>query len=157
MACIPRFLAEVYLTQYSITTFLCPIPLRLLARRGRISKPCLQTRSLQVKTADRPRRSLRLPSHLLSLPITCPGCGAFTQITNPNQAGFYSLKRKSVNAFLAHPGFQSREGNSTTRNPDLGLAKTRALQDLDPIRRLPHISAGMFGTPVQIISILTCG
>lgn len=156
MACIPRFFAEASLTQYSIPTFLCPISLRLLLR-GRICKSRLQSRSLQVKTTDRPRKALSPPSHLLSLLITCPGCGAFAQITNPNKAGFYSLKRKSVNTFLAQQDFQSRKCDSTTRNSDLGLAETRVLQDLDPNRRLPHVSAGMLGTvSFKITSILAC-
>lgn len=157
MACIPRSLAEASLTQYSIPTYLCPISLRLLLR-GRICKSRLQSRSLQVNTTDRPRKALPPPSNLLSLLITCPGCGAFAQITNPKKAGFYSLKRKSVNAFLAQEGFQSRKGDSTTCNSDLGLAETRVLQDLDPNRRLPHISAGMLGTvSFKITSILICG
>lgn len=153
MACIPRFLAEVYLAQYSIPTFLCPLPLRLLARKGRVCKSLLQTRSLKVKTAGTPRKALPLPSHLLTLPITCPGCGAFTQITNPKNAGFYSLKRNSVNVFLAQQAFPSRKGNL-----DLKLAETRVLQGLNPSRGLPHISAGISGTvPSKIVFILTCG
>ena len=154
MACISRFFAEASLTQHRIPTFLCPISLRLLPR-GRICKYRLQSRSLQVKTTDRPRKDLSPPSHLLSLLITCPGCGAFAQITNPNKAGFYSLKRKSVNAFLAQRGFQSKKCDSTS---DLGLAETRVLQDLDLNRRLPHVSAGMLGTvSFKITSIFTCG
>lgn len=38
---------------------------------------------------------------LLDLPRCCPGCGAFTQITNPDQAGFYGTTRKAVRAFIA--------------------------------------------------------
>lgn len=158
MAWIPRLLAEAHLTQYSIPAFLCPTVLRLVLRRGRICQSRLQTRSLQLQTADTPRKASPLPSHLISLPRTCPGCGAFTQITNPHKAGFYNLKRKSVNAFLAQQGLESRDGDSTTRNPDLGLAETRVLRDLDCNRRLPHISFGMFGTlhSKVIISTLTC-
>lgn len=148
MAGIPRFLTEAYLTQYSIPTFLCPLPLTVLTRRGRIYKFRLQTRSLQVKTNTN-CKALPLPSPLLSLPITCPGCGAFAQITNLSKAGFYSLKRKSVNAFLTQQGFQSGEGGSTTHNPDSGLAETNVSQDLDQTRRLPHISAGMFAAPFR--------
>ena len=38
---------------------------------------------------------------ILDLPRSCPGCGAFTQITNPDQAGFYEITRKGVEAFIA--------------------------------------------------------
>lgn len=140
MAYIPRFLAEAFLTHCSIPTFLCPIPLRLSSvRRGRICKSRLQVRSLQVRTAT------PLPSRLLTLPKSCPGCGAFTQVTNPKNAGFYSLKRKSVNVFVAQQALESRGGDSASRNPDLFLADTRPLQVSDPSRGLTHISGGMSG------------
>jgi hypothetical protein len=37
----------------------------------------------------------------LILPRSCPGCGAFTQFTIPEQAGFYDFARKAVQAFVA--------------------------------------------------------
>lgn len=158
MASIPRFLAKDYSTHCSIPTFLCPIPLRLLlARRGRICKSRLQMRSLQLSTAGTPPKALPLPSRLLTLPRTCPGCGAFTQTTNPNNAGFYSLKRKSVNAFVAQQALESREGDCTTRHPDFSLSNPRLLHVSDPNRELPHILGGRFGmVPCKTISILTC-
>ncbi|KZZ97014.1 hypothetical protein AAP_00657 [Ascosphaera apis ARSEF 7405] len=39
-----------------------------------------------------------------ALPVSCPGCGAFTQWVYPDEAGFYTLTRKTVRSFLkAHP------------------------------------------------------
>ena len=38
---------------------------------------------------------------LLDLPRSCPGCGAFTQSTSPDQPGFYGANRKAVQAFIA--------------------------------------------------------
>lgn len=38
---------------------------------------------------------------LLDLPRSCPGCGAFTQNTSPDQPGFYGANRKAVQAFIA--------------------------------------------------------
>lgn len=159
MTSIHRFLAKEYSTHCSIPTFLCPIPLRLLlARRGRICKSRLQKRSLQLRTADTPPKALPLPSRLLTLPRTCPGCGAFTQITNPNNAGFYNLKRKSVTAFVAQQALEAREVHCTMQHPDFLLANTRQLHVLDPNKGLPHISGGRFGmVPFKKISILTCG
>lgn len=154
MASIPRFLSKECSTHCSIPTFLCPIPLRLLlARRGRICKSRLQMRSLQLRTPGTPPKALPLPSRLLTLPRTCPGCGAFTQITNPNNAGFYSLKRKSVNAFVAQQALELREGDCTTRHPDFLLTNTRLLHVLDPNR----VSGGRLGIVFfKTISILTC-
>ena len=37
-----------------------------------------------------------------SLPVQCPGCGAFSQTTSPEQAGFFDLGRNSIKKFLGH-------------------------------------------------------
>lgn len=35
------------------------------------------------------------------LPVSCPGCGALSQVFAPDEAGFYKLTRKGVQAYLA--------------------------------------------------------
>ncbi|KAI5302959.1 hypothetical protein KEM56_000181 [Ascosphaera pollenicola] len=35
-----------------------------------------------------------------ALPVSCPGCGAFTQWVFPDEAGFYTLTRRSVKSYL---------------------------------------------------------
>lgn len=45
----------------------------------------------------------------VALPLSCPGCGGLTQWVNRDEAGFYSVSRKSVKAFL----LQSRIPNSS--------------------------------------------
>lgn len=35
-----------------------------------------------------------------SLPLSCPGCGAFTQWVTPEEAGYYSVNRKSVKEYI---------------------------------------------------------
>ena len=40
------------------------------------------------------------PALLKQLPWSCPGCGAYTQLVEPDEAGYYSLTRKSVRSFL---------------------------------------------------------
>ncbi|KAI5293219.1 hypothetical protein KEM52_005735 [Ascosphaera acerosa] len=37
-----------------------------------------------------------------ALPVTCHGCGAFTQWVYPDEAGFYTLTRKTVKAYLRY-------------------------------------------------------
>lgn len=45
--------------------------------------------------------SLAESEKILDLPRSCPGCGGFAQTTNPDQAGFYGVTRKAVQAFIA--------------------------------------------------------
>ena len=40
-------------------------------------------------------------TQLALLPWTCPGCGAYTQIQNTEDAGFYTTSRKAVKAFVS--------------------------------------------------------
>ena len=45
-------------------------------------------------------RLIRLSQEFRHLPLTCPGCGAFSHDQNPADAGFYTLTRKPVETFL---------------------------------------------------------
>ncbi|KAI9681390.1 MAG: hypothetical protein M1817_002673 [Caeruleum heppii] len=59
-----------------------------------------ETRSSQdIAPSDRGRRAL---------PTSCPGCGALTQTREPAEAGFYTLTRGSVKAFVRNAGDSSR-------------------------------------------------
>lgn len=70
-------------------------------RQGRLAPfPETQGSSCHLRTLAR-SFSLAQPDKLLDLPRSCPGCGAFTQSTNPDQAGFYGANRKAVQAFIA--------------------------------------------------------
>lgn len=74
-----------------------------------------QRRRFQVQKSSTPHQPLPWPSLLLDLPRTCPGCGAFTQIKDPSNPGFYSINRKAVNAFVAQRRHGLREtGESAT-------------------------------------------
>ena len=44
---------------------------------------------------------VQLPPQRVSLPLQCPGCGAFTQVSDPGHAGYYSSSRTSVKLYLA--------------------------------------------------------
>ena len=65
------------------------------------------------------------PSQLLLLPKTCPGCGAFTQSTSSDQAGFYSVNRKSVKAYIA-------QGLSQKRDIGESYIYKKSLEQVDP-------------------------
>lgn len=64
----------------------------------------IRARQIHIDTGKSPTDKLPTPLQLLTLPRSCPGCGAFTQFVSPGQAGFYSTDRKSVKAFVAHYG-----------------------------------------------------
>lgn len=34
------------------------------------------------------------------LPVSCPGCGAFTQWIDPKEAGYYTTTRRAVKAYI---------------------------------------------------------
>ena len=57
-----------------------------------------------------PSHGFATPLQLLSLPRSCPGCGAFTQIVSPEQPGFYGTNRKSVKAFIGRNGQRPSKG-----------------------------------------------
>ena len=59
---------------------------------------------LHNQLATRPKSGVPTHSQLLDLPQCCPGCGALTQVLNPDQPGYYSTNRKLVKAFLANHG-----------------------------------------------------
>ncbi|KAK2801947.1 hypothetical protein FQN51_005096 [Onygenales sp. PD_10] len=46
------------------------------------------------------------------LPYSCPGCGAFTQWVSPEEAGFYSLRRKPVKDYIRRTSAQRKEEGS---------------------------------------------
>lgn len=68
----------------------------------RLSRP--RRHRLHVDGTATPSHGFPTPSQLLSLPRSCPGCGAFTQTVSPVQPGFYGINRKSVKAFLGCNG-----------------------------------------------------
>ncbi|KAK2802121.1 hypothetical protein FQN50_007485 [Emmonsiellopsis sp. PD_5] len=43
------------------------------------------------------------------LPYSCPGCGAFTQWVSPEEAGFYSLRRKPVKDYIRRISAQRKD------------------------------------------------
>ena len=57
----------------------------------------LANSSLRIRSAS----PIQLQPQPVSLPLQCPGCGAFTQFSDPGHAGYYSSSRRSVKIYLA--------------------------------------------------------
>ena len=65
------------------------------------------TPRLGVHTAAEDSRlpsAVKKSSLLVALPLSCPGCGAFTQDALSHEAGFYSAGRKAVKSFIQAQG-----------------------------------------------------
>ncbi|KAM0494535.1 hypothetical protein D7B24_007780 [Verticillium nonalfalfae] len=118
--------------------YLCPA-LSLSAQRGRGvphqttvapgQRRCLHAESNLSDPLE------RLPSDpadadalaLAKLPLQCHGCGAFTQTTEPDQAGYYDLNRKSVQKFAASEHeYEIKKGEI-----EEDFVVTKALEGLD--------------------------
>ncbi|MCJ1381795.1 hypothetical protein MMC17_004906 [Xylographa soralifera] len=96
-----------------VPNFLCPAlarpsVLQVFSRpRARSSKPAptaprILYRCIHVQVNESPPVIHPLASTQLSLlPWTCPGCGAYTQIQNTGDAGFYTTSRKAVKTFVS--------------------------------------------------------
>ena len=103
MACTARAQAKTILKHGSVAAFLCPALLRppLCTPYARKSQAHIQTRQIQVEAGiigpiEQPHNA---PT-LISLPSQCPGCGAYTQSSHPENAGYYSVSRKSVKSYI---------------------------------------------------------
>ena len=81
------------------------------------------------------------PAHLVSqraqsvagLPWTCPGCGAYSQVDNTDEAGYYSLTRKQVSANASGdktPLAASRDSEQRLLQSILKNARQDTLQDV---------------------------
>ena len=132
MRAIARYGSTSSLTKRSIPAFLCPGlepgNLASLGRKRNASRRLqTQTRRLQLHTEPRTLKQDYVPVASLGLPKTCPGCGAFTQTVKTGDAGYYSISRKSVRAFVAQ-----REG-SIRRISEEARIFDHAVQKADPI------------------------
>lgn len=123
--------------------YLCPA-LGLSATRSHHSPgqvplifPSRQRRCLHVESTgvDPDPRLEPSPDEALAakkLPLQCHGCGAFTQTSQPDQAGFYDLNRKAVRKFLGL-GEQSENSEKVLEEKDQeDFVVDQALQTLGP-------------------------
>jgi genetic interactor of prohibitins 3, mitochondrial len=119
----------------SIPTFLCPavlrpgifeLPLRQLVLPNRHRQAIRQSVRLHTDVQSKPSQTEVSRPKLLLLPVSCPGCGAFAQNMDPNEAGFYSATRKAVKTFAA----ASRRAGNSRKTLEDGVYKA-ALHNLD--------------------------
>lgn len=124
--------------------FLCPAIASITPRVWHLG-PCdfrIQRRQYGDAAPSLNEGHTNLSPTLLSLPLQCPGCGAFTQNTAPENAGYYSTSRKSVKTFLAQcRASQSHERQSEAEIFDqvLGNTDESLLQSLG-LNGMPHMS-----------------
>lgn len=110
MASFTRLVAQSSRSKLALPTFLCPIldscyKVSEFSRRNHDHKSGNQKRRIQLEKSSTistfPQNlPLSSPSELLNLPRSCPGCGAFAQLNNPGNAGFYSINRQSVRVYI---------------------------------------------------------
>ncbi|KAF1962915.1 hypothetical protein CC80DRAFT_100324 [Byssothecium circinans] len=130
--------------QSSVPAFLCPALLRapLMPTSRRTEQPpsskkfstCRRLRQEPTATStldaseSRPihEEPSESSSFKRSLPRTCPGCGAPTQIYDKDEAGYYSISRNVIKKYLSYEG--SEEG--TVKEEDDVYSK--ALKQADP-------------------------
>lgn len=88
----------------SVPLFLCPAVLRTTGlTRGRQPFQASHRRALHVDaiaadTATPSPQPSGLPKR--KLPVTCSGCGAFTQTEDPQQFGYLNLETKRVKSWI---------------------------------------------------------
>ncbi|KAF2236542.1 hypothetical protein EV356DRAFT_498050 [Viridothelium virens] len=94
---------------WAVPEFLCPILLKAPFQR-RLAKPT--PTSKRFSTSRRRTTSVQqigqagaghetaIVRSRNTLPLSCPGCGAFSQTISPDEAGFYTENRAAVKAYL---------------------------------------------------------
>lgn len=154
MAYFTRLVPQIPPNKYTIYAFLCPLPssfhsLAGFVRRRRGCDLSSHSRRFQVQTSSKPHQHLPSPSLLLDLPRNCPGCGAFTQIKDPSNPGFYSVNRKSVNVFVAQRRHGLREAGEmvTPKQKQENQAESRNLG----LEALPDNSDGLLGNYLVLV------
>ncbi|KAB5585351.1 hypothetical protein GE09DRAFT_1070354 [Coniochaeta sp. 2T2.1] len=110
------FNVERHVGSTDIPTFLCPAIIRSTTPATSPCIPNLHTQRIRTQSR-RPyttsttsyATSTTLPSvpdpallrHATqSLPVACSGCGALSQVSDPEQAGYFNLERKAVQSYL---------------------------------------------------------
>jgi genetic interactor of prohibitins 3, mitochondrial len=105
--------------------FLCPAWIGIIRRqhqRQQLYSTSAQThltasRPSQVPHAIKPPNQASLPNRL---PPQCAGCGALSQTIDKYSAGYYNLKRRSVNEYL--------KGEATPRRSEEDAIVEKSLQ-----------------------------
>ena len=103
-----RALNKPSFQKWTIPGFLCPFvesakAPTALSRSRLASWPWTsQRRCLHVEDGSPIKEDVVPPLAVVQkLPLNCPGCGAYTQTLNPQEAGFYPPTQKRLRNFLA--------------------------------------------------------
>lgn len=109
------FNVERHIASSEIPAFLCPAIIRptttsssrlspripgLHSRTARSQTSRLHTAAAGPNAVDTVPEPTLLRRATKSLPVACSGCGALSQVTEPEQAGYFDLKRKAVQSYL---------------------------------------------------------
>lgn len=92
-----------------VPLFLCPtagLPRQLQLAPARLPRHIHQCRLNHVTASPvlEPKNTTDKPDEVQKkLPVTCSGCGAFTQTTDSQQLGYYDLTAKRVRTWLKPP------------------------------------------------------
>ncbi|KAB8290295.1 hypothetical protein EYC80_011159 [Monilinia laxa] len=101
-----RFSRQAGCVVAEIPTFLCPLLARSLQaskllhnqpqRSFQVQQRCIQSQAQEIPESS----SIVSAQAVAKLPSQCAGCGALSQTIIENEAGFYSLTRRSVKEYL---------------------------------------------------------
>ena len=94
---VPSFLCPALVRASVHPVFPRPRTCSLKSTTPKVHHRCLHGQAHESP----PEIQLLAATHLSLLPWTCPGCGAYTQLQNANDAGFYTTSRKAVKGFLS--------------------------------------------------------
>ncbi|KAB5528172.1 hypothetical protein GE09DRAFT_1150611 [Coniochaeta sp. 2T2.1] len=111
------FNVERHVGSTDIPTFLCPAITRSTTSATSPRIPSLHTQRIRtqgrrsyttsttsptIKTTSPsvPDPALLRHADTKSLPVACSGCGALSQVSDPEQAGYFNLERKAVQSYL---------------------------------------------------------
>lgn len=96
---------------------------------------CFSTTRFQ---REQPQAEPQLDTIADSLPVCCPGCGAFSQTVEANEPGYYGTSRKQIRKLLAvrkeaieHKNIQEIKATSTDRD-DLSAQQNGAIEEAMP-------------------------
>ena len=121
-----------------IPAFLCPGWVQSLRSRCKTQRRwalCTTHRHLTVATKCSNSRDLTppltpaTPPILLGLPIQCPGCGAYSQCSTPEQAGYYAIQQKRIRNFLS----RSQKAADGIAKVEEAVAFAEVVENAEPI------------------------
>lgn len=121
-------LGEAYPSK-GVALFLCPT--LTVSRAPTCARPAAtnQRRRNHVQIEEKaPKETIGIETEatIRKLPITCSGCGSFTQTSNPNEFGYFNTDSRRVRGWI-----KARKTSSNTSELDENKVVEAALKALD--------------------------